>query len=119
MNPKVEAYIRKLPPPTRKEFKKLREAIVSAAPKAEDYFSYGIPALRLDGKPLVWYAAFKNHLSIYPMTDAIRKRFAGELDGYKTSKGTVQFPLSEAIPSTLVKKLVKARASEVRAAQKS
>ncbi len=119
MNPKVQAYIKNLPPATRKEFKKLRDTIVSAAPKAEDHFSYGMPGLRLEGKILVWYAAWKNHLSIYPITAAIKARLAKDLAGYKMSKGTVQFPLSEPVPSTLVRKLVKARASEVRAALKS
>lgn len=114
MNEKVRAYIAKLPPTTRRKFKKLQGAIVAAAPKAEEYFSYGIPGFRLNGKPFVWYAAWKNHLSIYPITANIKRRYAAELEGYTMSKGTVQFPLTEPVPVTLVKKLVKARAAEVR-----
>jgi len=113
MNAKVRGYIAKLPPGTRKEFKKLQAAIVAAAPKAEEYFSYGIPAFRLNGKRFVWYAAWKNHLSIYPITANIKRRYAEELKDYKMSKGTVQFPLTDPVPVTLVKKLVKARAAEV------
>ena len=114
MNAKIRAYVAALPPATRKEFRKLQQAVVEAAPRAEEHFSYGIPGYRLDGKTLVWCAAWKKHLSIYPMTDAIRRRFAGDLEGYKMSKGTVQFPLTEPVPVTLVKKLVKARAAEIR-----
>ena len=101
------------PPAARRKLKKIREAILAAAPGAEEHFSYRMPGFRLNGKTLIWYAAWKNHVSIYPMTDAIRKRFARELDGYRMSKGTVQFPLTEPIPFTLIKKLVKSRAADL------
>ena len=73
------------------------------------------PAVKLDGKALVWYAGFTNHTSLYPIGDDIRHRFAAELKNYETSKGTVRFPLERAIPVALVKKLVKARMAEVSA----
>lgn len=114
MNAKIRAYVGALPPATRKEFKKLQAAIVAAAPEAEEHFSYGIPGYRLDGKTLVWCAAWKNHFSMYPMTAAIKTRCAADLEGYKVAKGTVQFAFADPVPVGLVKKIVKARAAEIR-----
>ncbi len=110
----VTVYVASQPPKSRQALKRLRAAIKSAAPAAEEAFSYQIPAFRVDGRPLVWYAAFKNHCSMYPMTKAIRRALAKDLAGYETSKGTVRFPLAKPIPVTLVRKLVKARLAEMR-----
>ena len=113
-DPKVQAYLAKLSPKTRREVRKLRTIIRDAAPNADEHFSYGIPGFRLDGKTLVWYAGWKEHTSLYPITAALRKANAKALDGYGQSKGTVRFPLDEPLPVTLVRRLVKGRVAEIR-----
>jgi uncharacterized protein YdhG (YjbR/CyaY superfamily) len=110
---KRRAYFASLPPAVRTRMKSIRDLVRAIAPDATEVFSYGIPGFKLDGKPLVWYAAFTHHTSIYPMTASIRKAHAAALKGYKMSTGTVQFPLGEPLPTALVKRLVKARLAEL------
>jgi uncharacterized protein YdhG (YjbR/CyaY superfamily) len=111
---KRRAYFAALPPAVRTRMKAVRDMVRAIAPDAVEVFSYGIPGFKLDGKPLVWYAAFRHHTSLYPMTASIRKAHAAALKEYKMSTGTVQFPLDEPLPTALVKRLIKARLAELR-----
>lgn len=113
----VQKYFARLPVDSRKRVKELREIIRAVAPAALDVVSYGIAAFRLDGRILIWYAGWKNHCSLYPLTTADRR--AAEKAGYKTAKGTVQFPNDEPLPTALVRRLVKSRVAEVRKKSKA
>src|ERR1700720_2262409 len=90
--------------------KKLRKAIKSAAPKAEECISYQLPAFRLNGKFLVAYGAATNHCAFYPGSTV--KALKDDLKGYDTSKGTIRFSADKPLPAALVAKLVRLRIEE-------
>jgi uncharacterized protein YdhG (YjbR/CyaY superfamily) len=109
----VKSYLAAVPEPGRSTLKKLRAAIRSVAPPGTtEGIGYGIPMVRYEGG-LLAYAAFKKHCSLFPMlSQASYERFAKALQPYRTSKGTLQFPLDEPLPPALVKRLVKTRVAE-------
>jgi uncharacterized protein YdhG (YjbR/CyaY superfamily) len=104
----VDAYLAKVPEPAHTTLEKLRATIRAAAPKAAtEAISYSIPSFQYKGG-LVAYAAFKRHCSFFPMGARAIEDFAEELEGFRVSKGTIQFPLDKPLPAALVKKMVKA-----------
>ncbi len=109
----VEAYLAKLPPNAKATLEKLRDQIRRIAPESEEGLSYGVPAFKLGGKPIVCYAAFKHHCGFYPMSPAVISAHADDLKDYETAKGTIRFPIDKPLPAALVKKLVNARIMEL------
>ena len=107
----MDEYIAQFPKNVRDVLEELRRVIRESAPDAEETISYGIPTFDLNGKHLVHFAAYKNHVGFYPTSSGIIV-FKKELSPFNTSKGTVQFPLDKPIPFDLVKKIVKFRAKE-------
>ena len=106
----VDEYFSSLPANTRSIMVELRKEIKKIVPEAEEAISYNIPAFKFHGM-LIWYAAFKEHVSLFPKTTAI-KIFSKELAKYEVSKGTIQFPVNKPIPFGLITKIVKFRVKE-------
>jgi uncharacterized protein YdhG (YjbR/CyaY superfamily) len=106
----IDAYIATFPEEIQRKLQQLREVIRAAAPEATEKISYQMPTFYLNGN-LVHFAAFKHHIGFYP-TPSGTENFQKELSIYKTSKGTVQFPLDQPIPFDLVIKMVNFRVAE-------
>ena len=107
----IDEYIRTFPTNTQNILEKMRQTIKEAAPEAVEAISYQMPTFKLNGKNLVHFAAFKNHIGFYPIPSGIEV-FKKELSPYKQGKGSVQFPLDKPIPYDLVEKIVKYRVKE-------
>ena len=106
----IDAYIATFPPEVKALLLQMRQTIQKAAPKATEAISYQIPTFRLQGN-LVHFAGFKKHIGFYPGAAGIAA-FQGELAGYKSAKGSVQFPLDQPLPLALVTKIVKFRVKQ-------
>ena len=111
----VREYIASKPAEAQPRLRAIRAAIKAAAPKAVEHFSYGIPGFRLDDQSLAWYAAWKTHTSMYPLTKGTRRGNEREIAKYETGKGTLKFPADSPLPVGLIKRLIRARAAEIRA----
>jgi len=107
----IEEYINNFPKETKKLLEQIRITIKLAAPSAEECISYGMPAFKTHGKPLVYFAAFKNHIGFFA-TPTGHKEFKDELSKYKHGKGSVQFPLDKPIPFDLIDRITKFRVIE-------
>jgi uncharacterized protein YdhG (YjbR/CyaY superfamily) len=106
---KIDAYINSFPPEVQLHLNRIRALVKKSVPEADESMSYGMPAYKLKGKPLIYFAGYKNHIGLYA-TPSGHEAFAQELSKYKQGKGSVQFPLDEEIPFELIKRIVLYRA---------
>ncbi|HET6892348.1 MAG TPA: DUF1801 domain-containing protein, partial [Pyrinomonadaceae bacterium] len=114
----IDDYIASFPEDVQKILKKVRTTIRQTAPDAEETISYQIPTFKLKGTYLIYFAGFKNHISLYPAPRGAEE-FKEVLSAYEGGKGTVQFPLNQPIPYDLRKRIVKFKVKENQAKAKT
>jgi uncharacterized protein YdhG (YjbR/CyaY superfamily) len=102
----------------QRTLRSVRAAIRRALPGAEEGISYRIPVFKLGGRPVIYFAGWKEHYSLYPATGPVRAALKDELAPYDLSKGTIRFPLSEPVPVKLVGRIARLRAKEVAEGEK-
>jgi len=107
----IDIYIASFPDDVREILKRIRHLVLKYAPEAEESITYGMPAYKTNGKPLVYFAAFKNHIGLYA-TPSGHAAFEEELSVYKRGKGSVQFPLNKPIPYDLIRRIIEFRVIE-------
>ena len=107
----IDGYIKTFPEDVQRILEKLRQTIREAAPEAVETISYRMPAFKLNGRILVYFAAWKNHIGFYP-TPSGTEAFNRELSQYKRAKGSVQFPMDKPVPYDLISRIVRYRVKE-------
>ena len=115
----VDEYNASQPEAVRDILGRVRSAIREAVPGAEEVISYKMPTYKLHGGPVLYFAGWKRHYSLYPATARVAAAFSEELASYEVSKGTVRFPLSEPVPVKLIGRIAKFRAKEVAGRKKT
>ena len=109
----VNEYIASRPKAVQGILRRVRSTIRKAVPAAEEVISYQIPAYVLNGRPVVYFAGWKQHYSLYPASEHLVKELKDDLSPYEISKGTIRFPLSESVPVNLIDRIARVRAKEV------
>lgn len=115
----VDEYIASQPETAQASLELVRGTIRKAVPGAEEVISYNIPAYQLQGGPVLYFAGWKQHYSLYPVNDRLIAALKDDLRSYKISKGTIRFPLSEPVPVKLIERIAKFRAKEVAEREKA
>jgi uncharacterized protein YdhG (YjbR/CyaY superfamily) len=108
----VDEYIATHPPDVQAILRRVRSILRRALPGAEEVISYQIPTYKRDGAYVVYFAGWKRHFSLYPVTERVVAALGDELAPYELSKGTVRFPLSQPVPVKLVERIAKLLAKE-------
>ena len=106
-------YLAGLAPEQRAALQRVVDVAVRAAPDAEEGTSYGMPALRLGGRPLLGFTAAAKHLSVFPFSPAVVEAVAADLEGFSLSKGTIRFTVDRPVPDAVVERLVHLRRAEL------
>jgi uncharacterized protein YdhG (YjbR/CyaY superfamily) len=115
----VDEYIAALPVAVQDTLGRVRSTIRKALPEAEEVISYKIPTYKIRGDPVLYFAGWKRHYSLYPATARVVVAFKDELVPYEVRKGTIRFPLSQPVPVKLIGRIAKFRAQEVAARERA
>jgi len=107
----VDEYIGGFPPATQKILESIRTTIKKTVPEVEESISYSMPAFKLNGKYLVYFAGYDHHIGFYPLPSGVDE-FNKEFSNYKTGKGSIQFPIDQPMPLDLIKRIVEFRKKE-------
>lgn len=111
----VDGYIEAQPPVAQPVLKQVRAIVCGAIPQAEEVISYKIPAYKLQGEVVIYFAGWKKHFSLYPATKTVLQAFKKELAAREVNQSTIRFALSDPVPEKLIARIVKFRAKEVSA----
>lgn len=109
----VGDYLAELPGPERDALERVREIVRRVAPESEEGTSYGMPAFRWGGKPLLGFRASAKHLAVYPFSPAVVEAVAGRLGGFSLAKGTIRFTPEQPLPEDVVEEIVMLRMREI------
>jgi uncharacterized protein YdhG (YjbR/CyaY superfamily) len=108
----IDEYIATQPEAAQAVLQRVRSVIRKALPGAEEAISYRIPAFKLTGRPIIWFAGWARHYSLYPVNGKVVEAFKEDLAPYQLSKGTLRLPLSRPVPESLIRRIAKLRAAE-------
>jgi uncharacterized protein YdhG (YjbR/CyaY superfamily) len=109
----VDEYIASQPKPVQRVLKRVRSTIRKAVPDAEEVIAYNIPSYKLHGRPVLYFAGWRRHYSVYSSTARVVAAFKDDLAAYEVNKGTIRFPFSGRVPVKLIEGIARLRAKEV------
>lgn len=113
--PHVDAYLAALPAGQREALERVRAEVRSLVPDAVETISYAMPTFKLNGRGLLWFAGWKSHCSLYPLTDAFLAEHAEELAGYDRTRGSLHFTPDQPLPDELLRAMIRSRVEDLQA----
>jgi uncharacterized protein YdhG (YjbR/CyaY superfamily) len=114
----TEEYLQNVSPAERAEYERIKAVLKGVAPDVVEVFSYGMPAFKLNNKPLLYYGVFKDHLSIFPASGQVLGELGDKLKDFKTAKATLSYTLDKPIPDELLTEIVGTRIAEIHSSQR-
>lgn len=112
-DPRINAYLAALPPSQQEALGRVRAELHRLVPDAEESIGYGMPMITRGGQGVLWFAGWKKHCSIYPLTDSFLAAHEAELEGFGRTKGSLHFTPEAPLPPSLFEELVKARLADL------
>ncbi len=115
----VDDYIALYPAEVQERLIQLRNLVREIAPDAQESISYAIPAYKLKGKPLIYFAGYAKHTGVYPLPESPSPELEAEMAPFVTGKGTLQFPHNQPLPLDLIDRVISSRLESLTAKGKT